>query len=153
MKNASARQMWGDYLDAHLEDAFEEAPKVIHFCTNENEANHSAKLAKQGTKTATSYALLGLQSRKEPVPRIGDFMVITDWEGTAQCVVRTISIKYKPFFNIDEDFIRKEADGGKNLSDWKKTRWDNYTDELEPYGRVPRESMIVVCQEFEKVFE
>ncbi len=152
MKNASARQMWGDYLDAHLEDAFVEAPKVIHFRTNENDANQSAKLVKQGAITATSYALLGLQYRKEPIPRIGDFMVITDWAGRAQCIVRTTSIQYKPFFNIDGDFVRKEANSN-NLADWKKSRWEEYTQELEPFERVPRDSMIVVCQEFEKVFE
>ncbi len=152
MDNASARNMWGDYLDAHLEDAFAEAPKTIYFCNNEQDANECAQLVKKGVKKATSPSLLGLQYRKEPLPKIGDFMVVTDWEGTAQCIVRTTAVRLKPFFSIDNEYARLEGEGDKSLEYWKRTHWDYYTNELEPFGRVPRESMIVVCQEFEKVF-
>ncbi len=153
MDNASARAMWGDYLDAHLEHAFEEAPKVVHFCNNELDADHCADLVKKGIKKATSSSLLGLQYRKEQLPKIGDFMVVTNWEGKAQCIVRTTSVRLRPFFSIDETYARTEGEGDKSLEYWKRTHWDYYTKELEPFGRVPRESMIVVCQEFEKVFQ
>ncbi len=152
MDNASARNMWGDYLDAHLEHAFAEAPKTIYFCNNEQDANECAQLVKKGIKKATSPSLLGLQYRNEPLPKIGDFLVVTDWEGTAQCIVRTTAVRLKPFFSIDSDYARLEGEGDKSLEYWKRTHWDYYTNELEPFGRVPRESMIVVCQEFEKVF-
>lgn len=153
MNNASARNLWGDYLDAHLEDAFHEAPKTIYFCDNEVDANECAKLVKAGVKKATSDSLLGLQYRKERLPKIGDYTVVTDWEGEAQCIVRTTKAILKPFFSIDEEYARMEGEGDKSLDYWKKTHWDYYTRELEEYGRVPRESMIIVCQEFEKIFE
>lgn len=153
MENASARNIWGDYLDAHLEHAFVDAPKTIRFCDNETDTNKSAALVRKGIKRATSYALLGLQCRNEDLPKIGDFMVVTDWEGKAQCIVRTTGIKFKPFFNINEEDVQLEAEGDQSLAHWKETHWDRYTHELEPFGRVPRESMIVVWQEFEKVFE
>ncbi|UWX55139.1 ASCH domain-containing protein [Maribacter litopenaei] len=144
--------MWGDYLDKHLEDAFHEAPEVIHFCDNEVDANICADLVKKGVKKATTDSLLGLQYRNEPLPKIGDFKVVTNWEGEAQCIIKLISVKLKPFFSIDTAYAQKEGEGDKSLEYWKKTHWDYYTRELEPFGRVPRESMIVVCQEFEKIF-
>ena len=153
MDNASARNMWGDYLDQHLEDAFHEAPKTIHFCDNEEDANTCATLVKKGIKRATSDSLLGLQYRKERLPKIGDYTVITNWEGEAQCIVKTTKVRLKPFFSIDEDYAQLEGEGDKSLEYWKKVHWDYYTRELEQYGRVPRDSMIVVCQEFEKIFE
>ena len=153
MDNASARNMWGDYLDNHLEDAFAEAPKTVHFCDNEEDANECAQLVKKGIKRATSHSLLGLQYRKEPLPKIGDFTVVTDWGGKAQCIVRTTAVKFKPFFSIDEAYAELEGEGDKSLADWKKVHWDYYTRELEPFERVPRDSMIIVCEEFEKVFE
>ena len=153
MKNASARNMWGDYLDAHLEDAFAEAPKTIHFCDNEKDANECAELVKKGVKKATSPSLLGFQYRDEKLPKIGDFMVITNWAGKAQCIVRTTAVRLKPYFSIDREYTRLEGKRNKSLDYWKKAHWDFYTRELEPFGRVPRESMIVICQEFEKVFE
>ncbi|MBT8285058.1 MAG: ASCH domain-containing protein, partial [Flavobacteriaceae bacterium] len=56
-------------------------------------------------------------------------------------------------FSIRESYAKLEGEGDKSLAYWKKTHWDYYTRELEPFGRVPRESMIVVCEIFEKVFE
>ena len=153
MDNASARNMWGDYLDHHLEDAFAEAPKTIHFCDNEKDANECAALIKKGIKRATSHSLLALQCRNEPLPKIGDFTVVTDWGGTAQCIVRTKAVKYKPYFSIDEAYAELEGEGDKSLAHWKKVHWDLYERELEPFNRVPRDSMIIVCEEFEKVYD
>jgi uncharacterized protein YhfF len=152
MDNASARNMWGDYLDAHLEDAFAEAPKTLHFYDNEKDANESANLAKKGKKKVISYSLLGMQCRNEALPKIGDFMVITDWKGKAQCIVRTTSVRFKPFFSIDESYAKLDGEVDKSLGHWKKTHWEYYMRELEPFKRVPRESMIIVFQAFEKVF-
>mgnify|MGYP003624502833 FL=1 len=152
MENASARNMWGDYLDKHLEDAFVNAPKTIYFYDNEKDANECVNLVVKGSKRATSFSLLGLQAHNEPLPKIGDFLVITDWSGTAKCIVKTTSVKLKPFFSINEEYAQKEGEGDKSLAYWKKKHWDFYTRELEKFNRLPRESMIVVCQEFEKVY-
>jgi len=153
MDNASANNMWGDYLKNHLEDVFHDPPKVYHFCDNEADANACAKLVKKGIKKATSDSLLGLQYRKEPLPKIGDFAIITNWEGKAQCIIEITKVTLKPYFSIDEKYALLEGEGDKSLDYWKKVHWDYYTRELEEFDRVPRESMIVVCQEFEKVFQ
>jgi uncharacterized protein YhfF len=153
MKNASARNMWGDYLDNHLEYAFTEEPRVTHFYDNEKDANKSLKLVLSGKKRAISHSLLGLQYRKEALPKIGDFTVLTDWEGNAKCIIRTVAVRLKPFFAIRSSYAKLEGEGGGSLDHWKQSHWDYYTRELEPYGRVPRDSMIVVCEVFEKVFQ
>lgn len=152
MENASARNMWGDYLDAHLEHAFEDAPSIICFGDNEMDANTLAELAKNGIKKATSHSLLGLQHRNEPLPKKGDFMVVTNWDGKAQCIIRATKVTLKPYFTIDATYAKIEGGGDQSLAHWKKVHWDSYSRELEAFGRVPRESMIIVCQEFEKVF-
>ena len=152
MDNASARNLWGDFLDSHLEYAFVDAPRVTHFCDNEKDANECLKLVLTGTKRATSHSLLGLQLRKEPLPKIGDFTIITDWKGKAQCIVRTVAVRLKPFYSIRESYAKIEGEGDKSLDYWKKVHWDYYTRELEPYGRNPVDSMIVVCEIFEKVY-
>jgi uncharacterized protein YhfF len=152
MENASARNMWGNYLNAHLEHAFEHAPSTTFFGDNEIDANTLADLTKKGVKKATSYSLLGLQNRNEKLPKIGDFIVVTNWSGEAQCIVRTTSVKLKPYFSIDTTYAQIEGEGDKSLDYWKKTHWDYYTRELQKFGREPRESMIIICQEFEKVY-
>lgn len=153
MDNDSANNMWGDYLKNHLEDVFHESPKAAYFCDNEQDANECAKLVKAGVKKATSDSLLGLQYRNERLPKIGDFTVVTDWDGNAQCIIETTKVRLKPFFSIDEEFAKLEGEGDKSLGHWKEVHWDYYTRELAEFERLPRESMIVVCQEFEVVFQ
>lgn len=152
MKNASARALWGDYLDKHLEHAFVDTPQVKYFCNNEQDANECSELVKKGIKRATSCSLLGMQYRKESLPKIGDFIVVTNWEGQAQCIVRITKVTLKPFFAIDTGYAQREGEGDKSLVYWKKVHWEYFTKELGAFDRVPRESMIVVCQEFEMVF-
>ncbi|HEA20445.1 MAG TPA: ASCH domain-containing protein [Pricia antarctica] len=153
MENASARALWGDYLDKHLEHAFAGTPLVDYFCNNEQDANECAALVKRGVKRATSHSLLSLQYRKQPLPKIGDFIVVTDWEGQAQCIVRTTKVTLKPFFAIDSEYAQREGEGDKSLGYWKKVHWEYYKKELENFDRIPTESMIIICQEFEMVFQ
>ncbi len=152
MDNASARNMWGDFLDTHLEYAFVDEPRVTHFCDNEKDCQTCLKLVLSGTKRATSHSLLGLQLRGERLPKIGDFTIITDWNGKARCIVRTVGVKLKPFFSIRASYAKLEGEGDKSLDYWKKTHWEYYERELAPFSREPRESMIVVCEVFERVF-
>lgn len=150
--NKSAKNLWGDYLDKHLEDAFVKDPKVEHFCDNEKDANECATLVVKGIKKATTHSLLGLQLRNESLPKIGDFRIVTDWSGQAKCIVRTTAVKLKPLFSIDESYAQKEGEGDRSLSYWRTTHVDYYTRELAEFKRKPTDSMIVVCEEFEKVF-
>jgi uncharacterized protein YhfF len=152
MENASARNMWGDYLDKHLEHAFHEAPKTYIFGDKEKDANKLAALVMKGIKKATSHSLLGLQYRKTPLPKLGDFLVVTNWAKEAQCIVRTTAVQLIPYFNINEANAALECEGDKSLVYWKKVHWDYYTRELKAFERAPRDSMIIVFEEFERVF-
>nr|WP_313884869.1 ASCH domain-containing protein [uncultured Allomuricauda sp.] len=45
-----------------------------------------------------------------------------------------------------------EGEGDKSLAYWKKVHWAYYTRELATFHRQPRESMIVVFEQFEKLY-
>ncbi|KPM31961.1 Hypothetical protein I595_1609 [Croceitalea dokdonensis DOKDO 023] len=152
MDNSSAKKLWGDFLDKHPEFATEKTPEVGYFGDNEKDANLLAELTVNDIKKATSHSLLGLQLRGEILPKIGDFFVVTDWDGNAKCLVRTTSVKMLPYFSIHEEHARLEGEGDKSLAYWKKVHWDYYTRELAEFNRRPLESMIVVFERFQKVF-
>lgn len=139
-------------MDKHLEHAFHEAPKTVSFGDNEKDANALAELVVKGVKKATSHSLLGLQHKNAPLPKIGDFLVVTNWNKEAQCIVRTTSVTLRPYFSIDSGYAALEGEGDKTLEYWKKVHWDYYTRELAAFDRLPRESMIIVCEAFERVF-
>jgi len=152
MDNKSARNLWGDFLDKHTEFALVKTPGVGFFGDNEKDANSLVKLVQKGIKTATSHSLLGLQLREEPIPRIGDFFIATNWKGDAKCVLRTTSVKMLPYFSIRDEHARLEGEGDKSLAYWQKVHWEFYTRELAAFNRRPLESMIIVFEQFEKVF-
>lgn len=150
MENISARNMWADYLNTHKRSTLVETPTVIQFYDNEKDADHHAEMVVQHIKSATSYPLLGLQGKKESLPRIGSFLVIVDGRGHAKCIVKITSMVLKPLFSIKEDHIRKE--GFNDLKQWKTVHQEFFRRELAPFKRTPTDSMIVVCITFEKVY-
>ncbi|MBT8206143.1 MAG: ASCH domain-containing protein, partial [Eudoraea sp.] len=66
--------------------------------------------------------------------------------------VRTVAVRLKPFFSIRQSYVKIEGEGNKSVENWKKSHWEYYQRELAPYSREPRDSMIVVCEIFEKVY-
>ncbi|MGD1944690.1 MAG: ASCH domain-containing protein [Croceivirga sp.] len=153
MENDSARSLWGDFLDQHQEFVNTLSPSVSYFGDNEKDADTLADLVVKDIKRATSHSLLGLQLREEPLPKIGDFFVVTNWNGDAKCICRTTSVKLIPYFAIHAEHARLEGEGDKSLEHWQKVHWAYYTRELAQFNRRPLESMIVVFERFEKVFE
>lgn len=145
--------MWGDYLDRHLEYAFAGEPRIGPPGTTRERAEKNLQEVLRGKKRSVTHSLLGLQYRKETLPKIGDFTILTDWEGNARCIVRTVAVHLKPFFSVSASFARMEGEGDGSLEAWKKAHWTLFTEELEPYGKKPHESMIVVCEVFDKVYD
>lgn len=152
MKNRSTAQMWADFLIENPKYSQGPPPKEIIFWDEATATNMAAKMVLSGTKKATCHSLLLLQLQKRPLPKIGDLYVVCDWEGQPQCIIRTTAVKLVPFFSIRDPFVQEEGDGHKSLASWKAVHWELYERQLQPYGRIPNESMIVVCHYFEKIF-
>ncbi len=150
MENSSARNLWGDYLDKNVKYAFAQEPRVIPFSDIPEEADQLLKAVLDGDKRAVTHSLLGLQMRKEPLPKIGDFTVLLDGKGEAQAIIRTVAVRLRPFFSVPESYA--QLSGLPDLHTWKDLHWGYFERELAAYQRKPLQSMIVVCEVFEKVY-
>lgn len=150
MDTISARNLWGDYLDKNVKYAFVKEPRVIPFSDVPEEADKLLDAVLNGNKRAVTHSLLGLQYRKEPLPKIGDFTVLLDGKGEARCIIRTVAVRMRPYFSVPESYA--QLSGLDTLEAWKELHWEYFKRELQPYGRKPLSSMIVVCEIFEKVY-
>lgn len=150
----SAENLWQSYLQSI--NASPEATKKTytawHFCDNENDANELADLVKAGRKRATASSFWTYEHEQEPLPQVGDYSVITDWQGKAQCIICTTSIKIVPFNKVTPEFAQAEGEGDGSLAYWRKTHWAFFTRELDSFGKQPDETMLVVCEEFKVVY-
>ena len=153
MKNHSAQALWAEFLESHPEYASGPEPAVDLFGDTEEIADECIQLVLKGQKKASAHSLLGLQLRGDPLPRMGDLAIITDWEGTAHCIIRTIQVRLTPFFGITAAHAALEGEGDGSLDYWRESHQAYFTRELEPFGKAPTESMIVVFEVFEKIFD
>ncbi len=152
--NTSARKMWEKYLSSVEET---QKPRINqfnawHFSNNREIANELADLVLKGIKRGTTSSLLSLQQDNEPIPEAGDYSVITDYDGNAQCIIRTTEITITPFNLVTSDFAAIEGEGDKSLKYWQKVHRRCITEELETLGISFSEDTPVICEKFEVVY-
>ena len=111
-----------------------------------------AQLVLQGEKTATSSAYDIYQVKNQPLPQAGEYSVILNSKREAVCIIRTTKVQVLPFDKVDEQHARKEGEGDKSLSYWRKIHRDFFTAALQKIGLSFNESRKVVCEEFEVVY-
>jgi len=125
-----------------------------HFADNKEAADELLQLVLKGEKRATASLYLVYQFIEEPLPRVGDFSVVTDWEGWAGCIIEVTRVEIVPFNKVSAEFACKEGEGDKSLSYWRRVHRDFFSRDLEQTaGQKFQEDMLVVCEEFEVVFQ
>jgi uncharacterized protein YhfF len=151
---ASVEELWAAFLEARPDLAGPETPPAAawHFCDNQADADELAELVLAGRKRATAGALWSYEAENEPLPRPGDFSVITDWDGAAVCVIRTTGVEVVPFDEVTADFAATEGEGDASLAFWREAHWAAFSRELEDSERSPQPDMPVVCERFEVVY-
>lgn len=146
--------LWRAYLRSIGEapDGTDKTFDAWHFCDTRAEADALANLVVRGLKRATIPSLWELEARGEPMPHPGDLHVITNWDGVAQCVIRTTQVTVKPFNQVGAEYARIEGEGDRTLAYWRRTHWAYYERVLRDTDYTPRPEMPVVCEQFEVVF-
>ncbi|XOV78795.1 MAG: ASCH domain-containing protein [Aestuariibacter sp.] len=124
-----------------------------HFCDNEIDANECATLVLNNSKMATSPSLWWYQSNDEPLPKVGDLNIVTNWDGEALCIIETTKVSIIPFNEITEEYAQLEGEGDKSLAHWKRVHWEYYHRELAGTSYTPSDDMPVVCEIFKVVFK
>jgi uncharacterized protein YhfF len=87
------------YRDANP-SAPTDVPISFQFCDNREDADFCAALVLAGRKRATAASLAELELSRAPLPRPGDFAVVTDWAGEAQAIIRTTSVEIRRFKEV-----------------------------------------------------
>jgi len=124
---------------------------VWHFCDNEEDADELAWLVLAGRKRATASVLWAYQAN-EPLPQVGEYSVITNWAGEAQCIIRTNQVEVVPFNQVTAEHAAAEGEGDLSLAYWREVHWRVFSRELAASGKPASETMPVICEAFEVLF-
>ena len=150
----SVQEMWAAFLIARPDLADPTvAYSAWHFCSDKAAADELAQLVLSGQKRATAGAAWSYEAENEPLPQVGDFSVITDWDGAARCIIRTVFVEVVAFDQVTAEFAATEGEGDGSLEYWRREHWAYFTRDLASFGREPRLDMPVVCERFDVVFQ
>ena len=153
-QHESVKQMWENYLLSIGCDSNTDKKYTSWYFSNvEKSANNLARLVKQGIKRATTSLYYWYQVEDEALPEAGDLSVVTDWQGVAQCIVETKKVTILPFIEVTEEFVKTEGERDKSLAYWRAGHQEFFTRELEEQGKEFSDDMLVVCEEFEVVYQ
>ena len=153
-EHKTVKEMWKKYLST-IGENINDTGKTYeswYFCNNEKDANELSTLVKKGIKKATASLHYLYEIENEPIPEVGDYVIITNWKGIAQCIIQITNINIISFKDVTEEFSTKEGEGDKTLSFWRKVHRKFFSMELKEYSKIFSEDMLVVCEEFEVVY-
>lgn len=151
----SVKKMWIDYLTSIGENIANTNKRYTswHFCDNKESANNLAKLVISGSKSGTSSLYDIYKIENEELPKDDEYSVITDWNGIAQCVIRTKKVMILPFKDVTAESAKSEGEGDKSLSYWKSTHMEYFKKELMDYELEFDQNMLIVFEEFEVIYK
>lgn len=144
----SVLQLWTRYraIDPASPAA---VPVSFHFCDNREDADLCATLVVAGRKRATAASVAELQLAGDPMPRAGDYAIVTDWQGEAKAVIRTTSVDIRRFGDIDRKFARDEGEGDMTLEWWRQAHEAYYRRVLVNSHYVVDDDLEIACERFE----
>jgi len=152
MADKSVQEMWARFTSVHPE--FSESKYVSwYFCNTQKCADELAELVKANIKTATCSLKYWYDTAGEKMPQAGEFNVVTNWDGVAQCITKTLKLTEIVFRNMTEELASREGEGDRSLEYWRRVHIKFFSDELKDKGIEFSEDMPVIFEEFEKVFE
>lgn len=116
------------------------------------DADGLARLTLAGIKTATSSAHPVYAWEDEPLPEAGEYSVVLDSRDEAVCVILTESVRIVPYRDVGPDHAFREGEGDRSLAYWRQVHERFFTRELAGMGREFTPEMLVVCEEFRRVW-
>ncbi|HYN61940.1 MAG TPA: ASCH domain-containing protein, partial [Rubrivivax sp.] len=97
-------------------------------------------------------ALWSFEAAAKRLPRPGDLSVVTAWDGTPLCVIRSTQVQVMPFDTVPEDFAAAEGEGDGSLEYWRRAHTAYFGRECARLGRSFSPDMPVCCEHFDMVY-
>jgi uncharacterized protein YhfF len=149
-RTAATDAFWGEFIDhfgggadRHVVVAFGDGPAL---------ATELADLVVAGTKRATASLLRDYTNGGEPLPRVGDFVLVVDGEERPRCIWRTMQVDIKPLIAVDEQFAWDEGEGDRTRDWWLDAHRRYFRRQAAREGFAMHDEIETVFERFEVVW-
>lgn len=147
----TSNEFWNEYKEKAGLPADVTYLESFHFELTEKWANELLRLVLDGVKKATSSSVHAYELQGDRMPEVGDYSIVTDWDGNPRCVIKTTNIRILPFKDITYDICKLEGEDDC-LESWQKGHEHFFTEEGKELGYTFTEDMPVIFEEFEVVY-
>lgn len=108
------------------------------------------ELIVSGEKTGT-FSLPREFLEPHGIPSVGDYLILTHFDGSPGCIVLVDAVEVLPFSDIGLAHVACEGPGARDLEVWRTIHRHYWTGSLESSGEKFRDDMPVVYQHFKLV--
>lgn len=144
-------EFWQGFLNSMYKDRSLQYLECFHFELTKKAANKLLALVLTGKKQATSSSLLAYDIENNRAPQVGDYSIVTDWDGNPRCVIETTAVTILPFKDITFDVCKREGEDD-TLETWQESHIHFFKEEGKALGYEFSENMPVVFETFKVVF-
>lgn len=93
-------------------------PPAEFFGDSVEMADELAALVVHGPKRATAGAVVEYRHEQQPLPEVGDHLVVLGGDGRPVAVTRTTEIRVGPLTSVDDAFAWDEGEGDRTRTWW-----------------------------------
>jgi uncharacterized protein YhfF len=151
MNTENIKKFWQNFLSHKGLDDSTTFLESGYFGDNKELANELLALVLSGQKRATASVLKAYELEGTRVPAVGDYSIITDWDGNPHCVIQTKTVTILPFNEMTYDICKREGEDDC-LETWQEGHIRCFTDELKALGASFTEDMPIIFEDFDLVF-
>ena len=115
-------------------------------------ADELADLVVRGLKRAHATLKRDFERELDPLPQIGDHLVVLDGSGAPRAIVRTTHVELRHFNEIDDQFAFDAGEGDLTLRWWLTAHRQDFAERGEREGFEVHEQIALVLEWFEVVW-
>lgn len=120
--------IYQDFWQAFLEqtDAPENSycSRYTYFGSSEEESVEILEQLLRGEKTAVSHCVPYYIVTRSPMPKVGDYTMVTDFYGNPCCILETEQVAIEPVSEVTEELARRECQG--DLAAWQQRKAEEF---------------------------
>jgi uncharacterized protein YhfF len=105
-----------------------------------------------GIKTATCSAPWEYEAEGTRPPQAGELAIVLNGADEPLCIIETVEVTVRPYNEVDVQFAHDEGEGDRSLAYWRDAHWTFFSRTLPKIGRVPTQTMPLVCERFRVVY-
>jgi uncharacterized protein YhfF len=107
---------------------------AVSFGSSPEMADELLDLVIKGQKRATASLLREYAGEDQPVPQIGDHVIVTDGAGIPKAIWKTTEVTIKPLNQVDVAFAWDEGEGDRSREFWLSAHRAYYSDQARREG-------------------